>query len=273
MGAFFKLIHGDAAAFYLLKDQQYLGFLWNRGAAVVPVVVDVQPLKLQPDQMLCFTGFEHIALNSSPDWVILVFNRAFFCVHTRENEVSCNGLLFYGTPELPVLTLDPADRIRMDTLLHVLREEFDEKDENQEEMLRTLLKRFILLCTRLGRRQLLKENPDKSDSDLIRHYNRLVDEHFREKKKVAEYAAMLYKSPKTLTNIFGKHYGKTPLQVIHDRLMIEAKRLLIYTDKTAKEIGFELGFDDAARFSKFFKNSTGISAGDFKLRISFSKSG
>lgn len=267
MGAFFKLISGDASLFKALQGQQYLGFLWNKGTSPVSVLIDSEPLSLLPNQILSFTSFEHVLVNDSPDWVMLIFNRPFFCVHTHENEVACNGLLFYGTPGVPVLTLGEADIFRMTTLLRVLREEFDEQDESQEEMLRTMLKRFILLCTRLGRRQLLKESPEKTETDLIRHFNRLVDEHFRTKKKVSDYADLLHKSPKTLANVFSRFYGKSPLEIIHDRLVLEAKRLLLYTDKTAKEIGFELGFEDAAQFSKFFKTHSGIPASDFKQRF------
>ena len=64
------------------------------------------------------------------------------------------------------------------------------------------------------------------------------------------------KSPKTISNIFSLYSKKTPLQIIQERVITEAKRLFYYTDKSVKEIADDLGFEDVAHFSKFFKNCT-----------------
>ena len=63
---------------------------------------------------------------------------------------------------------------------------------------------------------------------------------------------MLPKSPKTLSNPFSKTYNKTPLQFIQERLILEAKRALHYTNKPIKEIAYDLGFKDLQGFSRFF---------------------
>ncbi len=100
--------------------------------------------------------------------------------------------------------------------------------------------------------------------DIIRQFNVLVEQNFRTKHKVADYAEILNKSPKTISNLFAQYNEKTPLQIIQERKILEAKRLFIFTDKTAKEVAYDLGFDDAAHFSRFFKNSTGQSPSDFR---------
>jgi len=130
--------------------------------------------------------------------------------------------------------------------------------------LRILLKRFIIRCTRLANRQLVKNGNKQSEIDLLRHFNVLVEEHFKEKKSVSEYAEMLYKSPKTIANVFSKNSDLTPLEVIHERVIIEAKLMLLYTDKTSKEIGYDLGYSDPAQFSKLFKKQTGVTTGEFR---------
>jgi AraC-like DNA-binding protein len=75
---------------------------------------------------------------------------------------------------------------------------------------------------------------------------------------------MLNKSPKTLSNLFALYNHKSPLLVIQERIVLEAKRLLFYTEKSSKEIAYYLGFEDANNFSKFFKKHTTISPTDFK---------
>ena len=74
-----------------------------------------------------------------------------------------------------------------------------------------------------------------------------------------DYADLLFKSPKTLSNLFHKYGEKTPLQVIHNRVLLEAKRLLLYSDKTLEEITHNLGYTDSEHFSKFFKKHEGLS--------------
>jgi AraC-like DNA-binding protein len=91
-----------------------------------------------------------------------------------------------------------------------------------------------------------------------------VENHFRKEHDVQFYAAALYKSPKTLANSFAKFGSGSPLQIIHSRLILEAKRLMLYTDKSVKEISNELGFEDAAHFTKFFKNQLKMTPTGFK---------
>jgi len=86
-----------------------------------------------------------------------------------------------------------------------------------------------------------------------------VEKHFREHHQVADYASLLYKSPKTLSNVFRKLGRKTPLQFIHERIVLEGRRLLLYTDKPIAEIADELGFLESGHFSRLFKRVTGDS--------------
>ena len=100
--------------------------------------------------------------------------------------------------------------------------------------------------------------------DIIRQFYVLVDNHFKEKKQVQDYAEMLYRSPKTLSNLFSLYGLNSPLRIIHERVDAEARRLLLYTSKSAKEISEILGFEDLATFSRFFKKMNQKSISDFR---------
>lgn len=100
--------------------------------------------------------------------------------------------------------------------------------------------------------------------DLIRRFALSVEIHFRQQHEVKFYAEALHKSPKTLSNLFALYKQPTPSEIIHNRIILEAKRLFLYTDKSAKEAAFELGFANPEHFSRFFKSKTGFSIPDFK---------
>ena len=100
--------------------------------------------------------------------------------------------------------------------------------------------------------------------EIVRKFYVLVDIHFREKKQVQEYADLLNKSPKTLANILSAYGLPSAIRIIHERLEAEARRLLLYTSKSSKEIALLLGFDEQASFARFFKNVTGMSCSDFR---------
>lgn len=248
-----------------LDDSENLMFIWNDGSFPATLSVDGREVELCPGSINCTTYLQKVQIDKNSGGLkVLVFNREFYCVHTHDSEVSCNGLLFFGSTVSPVLRLDEEEADRLRILFDVLEEEFEEKDKNQEEMLRILLKRFIIRCTRMAKEQILKNDESQSDIDVVRRFNVLVEEHFKTKKSVGEYAELMFKSPKTVTNVFSKYSEDSPLQVIHKRVIMEAKRMLLYTDKTAKEIGFELGYNDPAQFSKLFKNHTGKTTTEFK---------
>jgi len=91
-----------------------------------------------------------------------------------------------------------------------------------------------------------------------------VEQHFRENHKVVDYANMLFKSPKTLSNLFKKANHPSPLKVINDRIILESKRLLLFSEKNIEQISYELGYKEGAHFSKFFKTHCGIPPVQFK---------
>lgn len=85
----------------------------------------------------------------------------------------------------------------------------------------------------------------------------LLNLHVRDKRKVADYADMLSINSERLTLLCKQAFGKTPLKLIHEELLLEIKRLILLNQSTLKEIAFELNFDSQANFSAFIKTSTG----------------
>jgi len=92
----------------------------------------------------------------------------------------------------------------------------------------------------------------------------LLEREFMHLHLVSDYAARLSVSTKTLTLAVRACTGQTPLQMIDDRLVLEAKRLLRLSDLTVKEIAYHLGFDSPSNFVKFFRRHTGFQPGEYQ---------
>jgi AraC-like DNA-binding protein len=263
----------EEADLHRIEGQEFFKIIWNRGSGM-HLDIDGKQISLKHNQMICLTPLQNPELtNLRGEYYLLLFNREFYCIHENDHEVSCEGLLFWGSSELPVIHLGEEERPKFETLFQVLLDEMSTKDRIQGEMLRMLLKRLIIKGTRLARKQLFPDSVGTKQTELIRRFNILVEQHFREHHQVSDYAEMLYKSPKTLSNVFAEAGHKTPLQMIHYRIALEAKRLLSQTDKLAKEIAFELGFDEPAHFSRFFKKETDMSPSAFRKTHTETKQG
>jgi AraC-like DNA-binding protein len=227
--------------------------------------IDGYSIELEKDCILFCTPFNMIQIEPFLKGVTsLIFDREFYCIRDHDHEVSCNGFLFLGSSAPTMVKLSEAERKSFDLHFTFIEEEFENDDDIQGEMLRVLLKRLLIKSVRLLRNRIIDPTLEQPKLDIIRQFNLLVEAHFKEKHKVLEYADLLNKSPKTLSNLFSKFNNKTPLQVINDRLILEAKKLLLLSEKSSKEIAFGLGFSEASHFSKFFKNHAGVSPIHFK---------
>jgi AraC family transcriptional regulator, transcriptional activator of pobA len=134
----------------------------------------------------------------------------------------------------------------------------------QGEMLRVLLKSLIISLTRIAKKELTAEELLPEKLETIRKFSIMLEQNYRTQHGVEFYANLLNKSAKTLSNLFLLNNHQPPSKIIHDRIALEAKRYLIYTDKTVKEISYLLGFINPAHFSRFFKKQTGYTAAYFR---------
>lgn len=231
------------------------------------IVVDSIPYTIEPNSILALTVAQYFQFISGEDLVVYQFNREFYCIKDHDQEVSCAGLLFFGNVHIPIIELDNKELRKLDILQEVFLDELETKDTIQAEMLRMLMARFIIISTRLLKAKAgYVESAKNTKIDLLRAFNMLVESHFKTEHSVSFYADKLFKSPKTLSNTFAK-LNTSPLQIIHERIILEAKRLLIYTDKTAKEIAYDIGFDDASHLSRLFKKHTSFSPSEFKKQL------
>lgn len=251
----------------LREDDSLYKFIWSRKGKTV-INVDHQVITLQENDIVSLTNLHHLEIEEhNGEYLTLLFNSNFYCIYGNDHEVSCSGFLFNGTSRIMHFQLSEEEQSTCEAIIAGLQSEFQENDNLKEEMLRILLKHFIIHATRIARKN-LHITPDMEESfNTVRRFHVLVDQHFKERKQVQDYADMLCKSPKTLSHLFSLYNLNSPLKVIHQRVEAEAKRLLLYSSMTAKEIAHFLGFEDQASFSRFFRKVSGESVTQYKRQL------
>ncbi|SFX00253.1 helix-turn-helix domain-containing protein [Marinospirillum alkaliphilum] len=110
-----------------------------------------------------------------------------------------------------------------------------------------------------------QQNPDQSLS-LIRSFRHLVEQHYAEQWKVEDYARELNLPPARLNRLCRNLLNCNAKQLLQERLLLEARRKLIYTRIHIEQIAFELGFSDPAYFSRLFRQHQGCSPREYRAQ-------
>ncbi|MEX6626802.1 helix-turn-helix domain-containing protein [Tenacibaculum salmonis] len=192
----------------------------------------------------------------------LSFDQDFYCVQAHDSEISCNGVLFNNVYETPFVKPSKKDSQKLDFIIDSLVDEFENTKTAKYDMLQAYLKQFIIHSVRIKKEyNLIKED---DETKLFKDFSLLVSQNFKKLHSVSDYANRLGISPKSLTKHFQKINSKTPSDFIKNRIIIEAKRQLLYSTDAIKYIAFDLGFNDPAYFSRFFTKATGQSPKQFQ---------
>ncbi|MGG5209100.1 helix-turn-helix domain-containing protein [Chryseobacterium sp. MIQD13] len=238
------------------------------------LTIDFNHYKVSKTSLFFLTN-QHLTIEKGKEEAILLYyNRDFYCIQIHDKEVACDGLLFHNIFEIPFVELTDTEASDIKNLFQHIKNELEWKDSSAEEMIRTYVKQIIIRATRNWKKQHLNNDTVRipsSEFDIFRDFSRHLEIHFREKHNVADYAELLHMAPKTLTHKFKSLNLESPNQLIINRILLEAKRLLIYTDKPVKEVAYNLGYEDPAYFNRLFTNKTGNTPSNFKKNYSSGK--
>lgn len=221
--------------------------------------------------LLFATPFQALRLQADKDMEVLLlqFHGDFYCIEQHHSDVACNGLLFNNIYLWPYISLSATQAADFTQLLTQLDNEL-----HQEPPSGIVLKAYLQLLLAKSstiRLQTQTARPDEQPRDQqMEQFRQLLDQHYRSLHKPADYAAMLAISPNHLSKRCKGYFGKSPSQLIQDRLVLEAKKQLHLTRRSIKEIAYELQFEDEFYFSRFFKKMTKVSPRTFRRRTGIS---
>ena len=194
---------------------------------------------------------------------ILLFSSDFYHLGPKQS------LSLYEYPFLnaqisgsPIVNLDQS---QFDELLHLSQTMGHEKTANgftNAEIIRTYLHIFLLKCKEYT--DAVQKPANISSASYFQKLQQLLESHYRLQHMPSFYADELTISFKKLNEICKLHSGLSMSSMIRERLMLEARRLLMHSDYSIKEIGYFLGFEDPAYFNRFFRKNADLSAGTFR---------
>lgn len=191
--------------------------------------------------------------------VLLSFKRDFLEEEDKEFYLDIFKI-FNIQGEFSCLPLTPETAVELSKIYTLLEEEYLEK-HNSFVILKALLKVYLLKLIRIKEHVFTTQDVNQK---RVYEFMILLEENYQQERNAEFYASELGISSKRLNQILKEKLDKTGMQLIHDRIILEAKRQIIHSENTLKEIAYALGFTDRPYFSRFFKKQTGQSPEDFQ---------
>ncbi|WP_343670801.1 helix-turn-helix transcriptional regulator [Chitinophaga sp.] len=225
------------------------------------------------DQMIfCIARNQVHCFDHHPGYegVLLHFNETFLA-QSDETDFFLKCNLFSSPYQQPGCKIDAATVQKLNTIIQQIKAELEENNEfGRDEIIRAYLKSFLILVQRTkqlsGGQQFASFAADDKRMQLVRFFN-LVEQHYKKGLAVNEYARLLHISARTLSDLTSQLINKTPSQMIQERIILEAQRLLTHSSLNINQIGYRMGFDDPSYFVKYFKKHTKMSPSDFRKAI------
>jgi AraC family transcriptional regulator, transcriptional activator of pobA len=169
----------------------------------------------------------------------------------------------FSNEEIPKINLAPGIENRIQAIIEMLDELQSTNLKNKEEAILSLLNTLFVYCDgKCNIKSVITDNNAKSA--LVYKFKKVLDRRVSEFHKVGDYAGLLHVSDKYLNECVNEVLGVNAKSLIHEQLIMRSRHALKFTDKTVKEIAFELGFSSPEYFSSFCKKHMSHSPSEFK---------
>lgn len=199
---------------------------------------------------------------------VLSFTDDFFLGRASSSMFIETLPFFMSLSSTPIVRLDDAEIL--DEIIDIIKriqKEYSSDHSDKIQVIASWMSLFLISCRRLYLNQAPSGDRQTVKNETTRKFRKLVEEKFADNKSVSEYAALLNITPGHLNDTIQKELGKTASELIHERIILEAKRLLYHSETSIKEIAAALNYDDPSYFTKFFKTNTDFTPEQFRKSI------
>ncbi len=272
----FKLFSFEDNGFFdHIQRNNYYSLIWVKEGNG-KVKADFAEYDFSAGSLFAFAPYQPymFAMDKPVKGIAIHFHSDFFCIHKHHKEVACNGILYNNIYQPPFVTVDETSAAVFEMLCTQLITEMQNAALAQYEILVSYLKIFLITASRLKAQQHMQEGAatkDNKEPFILQKLKDAIEENFKTKHSPADYAELLYITPKALAKITKSHFNKTLSSLINERIIIEAKRELYLTNKTVKEIAYELGYEDEYYFSRFFKINADVSPQLYRDTVGYAR--
>lgn len=198
--------------------------------------------------------FHKLELSDNASGSILMFTEEIFCSEMLRKELRAYCLNM--KERLNNITLSKDIYAEIASLNKMISLLYEDLNIIKKEQIRHLVKLIILkLLDHTKTRELTQK--ETSETNMFMEFTNLLDEKYKDIRLVSEYCDILGVSPKKLNALSKKYNGQTAIQIIHEKIYIEARRLLAFSELTHKEIAYDLQFDSPSAFNKFIQKKSG----------------
>jgi AraC-like DNA-binding protein len=227
--------------------------------------IDFQQFEVVPHQVYYMApGQIHTwEFDAGAEGYLVNFNESFFTSICHNPNFVRDFPLFSHIGSTSVNTLDMSCCSEVEQTFAQMLEEFEKGGDFMMDILRGML---IIILVRLSRvaPDSFREGTSKHNLVLMRQFEKLIEANFREKRLPREYAEMMFVTPNHLNALTNNVMGKSAGELIRERTLLEAKRLLANSDLMIGQIAETLHFEDNAYFTRFFKKYLGTTPEGFR---------
>lgn len=250
------------------KDQIYVEtffyqiFLFNKQ---VEVIIDSDLYTINPPALLFLRPNQYIEWKVTNHKVAIQLKFIYDLCH--KDTVLWNELLFNNTYPQPYINIDIVcyEEIK-DILFLKIEKEINSYLVFSQTIIKSYLEIILALSGRAKRQFNTFSHRFLKESDEGNQFLHLIESNFLTNRDISFYAGKLNCSIDSFSRKIKKQLGKTPSELIKERVILEAKKYLRLTNLSVKEIAIKLNFDDENYFSRFFKKNTGISPSGFRIK-------
>lgn len=248
--------------------QEYYEIVWLKKGSGVHVIDTVNYTYSGSVLFILSPGQLHrIFPQEKAEGYVVKFLPSLFSDAKDLDEYLIKTSLFDNIQAEPVVKLNASVHLMIEDVLLKMETEFNNSEADREKIMLAYLKILIIHIGRLKKINASQEQLNVNiDFSLFQRYKQEVEKNFQNEHSVEKYANLLGTKTRTLNSLSKKYAGKTAGDIIASRIILEAKRSLYYNALTVKEIGFKLGFEDPAYFTRFFKKHLGLSPQEYKLK-------
>lgn len=230
-------------------------------------IIDFKEYEILPNHLFFVSPEQvhQIITNPHPTGYVILFTPEFLEQNSIRPDFISNLKLFQKSDETPPLPIDSLMEGALRLFAEKMNSEFHSANEMRYETIGAYLKLFLIECN--GHCSLSPQTKTpliEVGKSIVKNFKERVEIHYKTVHQVKEYAEMLHVSPNYLNEIIKSSVHISAKEYIQNRIALEAKRMIVFTDKSSKEIGYDLGFDDPSHFSKFVKSKLGQSLQDFR---------